>query len=485
MNHYMTAINRLRTSARFSLFAFLAAVILVIQPVRADTLPPISLTSDQMTALLGDVSFEQEGVQLELSKLTIRFLDKVDATIPGLPPIQAVPLALDEEVHFVKFRSVLAQKLATIWATQLPHSCNDRHTLYPDSVHINQVSGSDVSVTFSAYYGKYACWSFDAPQCTISWNFQKCEMGRVEGNTLLIEKTIDYKLNLHLTTSDTGLVLTPTLEATNVGDIEKLVAVLNFLRPILQFTLGNFISPVVGVLFTLPQVNIIPKLQGPNERIHELGLAPYQFSLDRLRDQQTARFAQLTLGKEAAGALKVGPTLRAMRIRSASLSWRDNQLYMGLLMVTPNEASISTADAELDRAGLTAVIDGLVRYQSSQRQPVTEYVVATGDTMWGVAEKLYGNPYLHLAIAEQNVGRRHSGLRVGETIKITPYHNLVDGVDNLVGNRNSSWLLASRALGSGKKYKSIQVGSRNCGGASLIYPVEQWRIQNGPACSRR
>jgi hypothetical protein len=485
MNFPGTAIKQLRALSRLSVLLLLAVVILGTQPAHADSLPAISLSKDQMTALLGDVAFEQEGVQLELNKLTTRFLDKVDATIPGLPPIQAVPLALDEEVRFVDFRSVLAQKLATIWATQLPHSCNDRHTFYPDTVHIDQVHGSDVSVSFSAYYGKYACWSFDAPQCTVSWNFQKCEMGRVEGNTLLIEKTIDYRLNLHLTTSEAGLVLTPSLEATNVGDIERLVAVVNFLRPILQFTLGNFISPVVGVIFTLPQVNIIPKLQGPNERIHELGLAPYQFSLDRLKDQQAARFAQLTLGKDAAGALDVGPRLRAMRIRSASLSWRDNQLYMALLMATPNEASPSTSEAELDRAGLIAIIDGLVRYQSSQREPVTEYVVAKGDTMWGVAEKLYGNPYLHLAIAEQNIGRRHSGLRAGETIKVTPYHKLVDGVDNLVGNRNSSWLLASRALGSGEKYNSIQVGTRNCGGASLIYPVEQWRIQDGPACRRR
>jgi LysM repeat protein len=466
-----------------TVFSILFVVlVLASRTAFADAFPPISLTRDQMTALLGNLTFEQDGVQLELDKLAIRFFDKVDATIPGLPPVQAVPLALDKEVHFLDFRGMLSEKLATIWATQLPHSCNDRHEFEPSSVHINRVTESDLSVSFSAYYGKYACWSYDAPKCTLSWNFQKCEMGRVSGNTLLFEKTIDYRLDLHLTATEDGIILTPSLEATNVGDIEKLVAILDFLRPILQFSIGNIVSPVVGVVFALPQVKIIPKLKGPNEVIHELGLDPYKFSLGRLKDQQAAKFAQLSLGKDAAGAVDVGPRLRALKIRSSSLSWRDGKLYMALLMVTPNEASPSAAEAELDRSGLLAIIDGLTRYQASERQPVTEYVVAKGDTMWSVAKSLYGNPYLHLVIAEQNVQRHRSSLRTGETIRVIPYHKLVDNVDNLVGNRNSSWLLADRVLGSGTRYSSIQVGTRTCGGATLIYPVEQWRVLDSPAC---
>ena len=477
----------LRRASRIISIA-LAALIACNSIAFSDELESIPLNKEQMRALLGETTFSQDGVNLELSGFTIRFLDKEKYTLPDHPEMgstDVIPLALDETVLLKDFPATIEQKLNAVWNTQLPHSCNEHNNYNNGSLKINKVSGQDISLSFSAYYAKWACWSYDGiKKCEIKWNFQKCETGRIEGSMRILEKTVDFDLNLHLITTGDGISFAPDLKATNVQDIERIISIINFLKPVLQFALGSIFSPTLGLVLALPNVNIIPKLKGPNERIHEIGLQPYGFSLARLKEQQAANITQLSMSKDAAGVIDVGPRLNAMKVRTASLTDNGGELFLALMMATPVANSPSASEAELDRSGLIEVIKGLVRYQESKDAPVSEYVMGKGDSLWSVADKLYGNPYLYENIAAQNTGK-HRGIWVGDKIKVRPYHELVDGIDKLVARRDTSWGLADKELGSGKKYKMIQVGDRRCGGPALIYPGEGWSVRSSPQCGNK
>ena len=162
----------------------------------ADSLPSIELTKTQMSALLDNVSFQQEGFQFEPRKTDCSRQSRCNVTRSSTNPCCST--GTRRRGSYRRVSEKISTKLDSIWATRLPHSCKERHTFDPNSVRVNQVTPADISVTFSAYYGNYFCWSFDTLQCKASWNFQECHWGRVDGNTLFFEKTIDYKLVLHL-----------------------------------------------------------------------------------------------------------------------------------------------------------------------------------------------------------------------------------------------------------------------------------------------
>lgn len=448
----------------------------------ADAFPPIELSPRQIEALLGQTEYQEGGFSLRIDEFKVRFLDRAQISLPGLRPRTVVPLAFDQNLSIVDAVGALRRQIGSSWA-QMASTCNDRHEFLGHSVKITSISPRQIVVEFSAHYAKYFCWSMHVPQCTINWNFQKCEMGLVSGNTMIFEKTIDYRMELDLRVTSQGLQFVPSVRATNTEDLETVINILNFLDPILKYTVGTLFSPVAGVALAVSDIRIIPKLESPNQIISRIGVPSRSISLDRIKREQLGRVGRL--GNAGEGGIDMKPWLQAMVLSDANFSAGPTGLSLRLLSSTPTENSPPESMAAPMRQFLEQFIAAEERYLVSVRNPITTHEVRPGDNLWRVAQEIYGNPYLHLAILESNPALRSREavrLRAGQQLTLVPYHQLVDQLAERVGNGNSRWSIAERELGAGQEYPRVDVVGSDCRRPSLVYPAQAWRISPGRAC---
>lgn len=470
---------------RLSLASWLVGLLLATNimsgaAAKADSLDPLVLNAKQRAALLGQTTINQDGFALDIVGFDIRFLDAVKISQPGFPDRNAVPLGISQTLRFADLRAQLEQTIIREWNANVKSSCNDRYGS-PHNVRVETVNPRQILIRFDANIARYACWSYDAPRCEIKWDFQKCDTVRVEGNTLLFERDVDFRLTLTLSVIETGLTFVPSIQALNLDDINRFVKIFNdVLRPILQVALGSLISPVLAPVLALPELQIIPKLESPENIISRLGLPSQNFDLDNMRDDQLKKLSGIGMGADGPGSIDIRPQFKQLKTINATLSLDNGKISIQVLSATPAGTSFSEHQAVVVRIGLTKLLTNLVRYKDSKENPQEIYEVARGDSLWTISERLYGNPYLFLSI-----GGERTLVKAGQHLAVTPYHELVDEARYRVGNGRSRWDIAREELGDGRQLWSIDVERSDCRRLNLIYPAQKWAAGQTNGCKYR
>jgi hypothetical protein len=98
------------------------------------------------------------------------------------------------------------------------------------------------------------------------------------------------------------------------------------------------------------------------------------------------------------------------------------------------------------------------RFFQSCVSPETEYKVQNGDTLWKIAQNVYGDGQYYQVIATANRMSRNPSkiLRPGHTLTLQPYYRLVAPGQVLVQSGDTLWGMAKKVYGRGEMYTQFR-----------------------------
>ena len=90
--------------------------------------------------------------------------------------------------------------------------------------------------------------------------------------------------------------------------------------------------------------------------------------------------------------------------------------------------------------------------------PQREYVVQNNDSLWKIANGLYGEgQYYHLIAQRSDItGTRQGMLKTGQTLKVAPYYELAGPNQVLISYGDTLWKIAEKSLGNPLLYPKLQ-----------------------------
>jgi LysM repeat protein len=124
-----------------------------------------------------------------------------------------------------------------------------------------------------------------------------------------------------------------------------------------------------------------------------------------------------------------------------------------LALEATSSESVTPTTVELFRDKVTQA----QRFFQSCANPKTNYEVQQGDTLWSVAESVYGDGQYYQIIKAANtaVSDNPDILRVGQALTLPPYYKLVTNKQVLVQSGDTLWGIAEKVLGDGRLYKNL------------------------------
>ena len=90
--------------------------------------------------------------------------------------------------------------------------------------------------------------------------------------------------------------------------------------------------------------------------------------------------------------------------------------------------------------------------------PQREYVVQNNDSLWKIAQNLYGEGQYYHAIETRNdlTNMQADQLRTGQSLVVTPFYELAGNDQILIAYGDSLWTIAQRRLGNPLLYRKLQ-----------------------------
>jgi nucleoid-associated protein YgaU len=103
------------------------------------------------------------------------------------------------------------------------------------------------------------------------------------------------------------------------------------------------------------------------------------------------------------------------------------------------------------------------KYFYSCMHPQTEYVVQNGDSLWRIANGLYGDgQFYHVISSLNHVSQKHQNLLcVGSALKVPPYYKLAGDDQVVVTAGDSLWQIAQVKLGNPLLYHKLLEENRD------------------------
>lgn len=116
-------------------------------------------------------------------------------------------------------------------------------------------------------------------------------------------------------------------------------------------------------------------------------------------------------------------------------------------------------------------------YAESVNNPVTEHTVSTGDSLWKVADRVYGDGRYYVVVQRANnfTNRTADALQPGAVLTLPKMTDLLSsaGELHLVQGRQSLWTIAEARLGDGAKYSQLIDLDAAADGRSIIFPLDR------------
>jgi LysM repeat protein len=130
---------------------------------------------------------------------------------------------------------------------------------------------------------------------------------------------------------------------------------------------------------------------------------------------------------------------------------KDGKLQLQLQATSSDTVTPSTVELFRDK------VTQAQRFFQSCAHPKTDYQVQQGDALWSVAESVYGDGQYYQIIKAANASLSDNPdiLRVGATLTLPPYYKLVSNHQVLVQSGDTLWGIAAKVFGDGRLYKNL------------------------------
>jgi nucleoid-associated protein YgaU len=163
---------------------------------------------------------------------------------------------------------------------------------------------------------------------------------------------------------------------------------------------------------------------------------------------RTVAFLELPESKKPSGEVSFAPEPSSFEKAGASL-----------VFAIPRAATVQPSGACLvHKKSIEAS-----KFFQSCANPQIEYVVQKGDSMWRVADKLYGEGQFFHVVESLNhspVGQTRP-LLVGRKLKVAPFYQLAGDDEVIVTAGDSLWRIAEKRLHNPLLYKRLMLQNRD------------------------
>lgn len=126
-----------------------------------------------------------------------------------------------------------------------------------------------------------------------------------------------------------------------------------------------------------------------------------------------------------------------------------------------NATRLTLASSTLQDPSVACDVRRLVvqaqKFFASCLNPHVEHRIRAGDSLWDIAESVYGDGQYYRLLAYRNAlsPKTANQLRVGQVVKLPPYYDLLLENEMLVQAGDTLWDLSRRKLGDPRRYRQI------------------------------